>query len=174
MNKRAIAILGAIFILIVGTLGFLIYQRQHKNKLAAQNQQNQAPAAPQTPQAPPAEPPPESQPQAIKLTDDEVVSPVLFFQGTGITYLNSRGQLFNTDLQIAGDNVLLSNKRELTIPLKAGITKVLWPQNGNKFLAEFGSGTSRTWSFYDTATGTYTDLPSQITAVDWLPASDKI
>jgi hypothetical protein len=177
MNKRAIAILGAIFILIVGTLGFLLYQRQHRNKLAAQNKVNQENTTP----APTPEPtPPTNTPdnsgsgKAIKLTDDEIVSPVLFFQGNGITYFNSQGQLFQTDLQSSSGNVLLSNKRELTIALKSGIGKIVWPQLGNNFIAELGSGSSRTWSFYDSAKGSYVDLPNQIVSLDWLPSSDKI
>lgn len=181
MNKRAIAILGAIFILIVGTLGFLIYQRsQNDNNEVAdqQNEQNQQPET-EIPTETPVEQPTEEAPvdlptRAIKLTDEEVVSPVLFFQGNGITYFNSRGQLFQTDLEITNGDVLLSNKRELTIALKPGISKILWPQTGNNFIAQFGSGTSRTWSFYDSTKGTYTDLPNQITSLDWLPSSDKI
>lgn len=180
MNKRAIAILGGIFILIVGTLGFLIYQRQHRKSTAAtpaQTAQQQTPA-PSTPTntTPPASGSgsANSSAKAIKLTDDEVVSPVLFFQGNGITYFNSQGQLFQTDLQSSAGNVLLSNKRELTIALKAGISKVLWPQSGNNFIAQFDSGSSHSWSFYDSDKGAYTDLPKGIESLDWLPAGNKI
>src|SRR6185436_18764040 len=159
MNRRAIAILGAIFLLIVGTLGFFLYQRQHKNKLATEQQQTEQPTPQPTPTEEPT-PEPTASAKAIKLSDDEVVSPVLFFQGNGITYFNSQGQLFQTDLQNSSGTVLLSNKRELTIALKSGITKILWPVSGNNFLAELGSGTSRRWSFYDSSKGIYTDLPT--------------
>ncbi len=173
MNRRAIAILGAIFLLIVGTLGFFLYQRQHKAKLATEAEQTQQPTPQPTPTPEPT-PEPVSTAKAIKLSDDEVVSPVLFFQGNGITYLNSQGQLFQTDLQNSSGSVLLSNKRELTIALKSGITKILWPAAGNNFIAEFGSGANRHWSFYDSSKGTYTDLPSGIVSVNWLSSGDKI
>jgi hypothetical protein len=173
MNRRAIAILGAIFLLIVGTLGFLLYQRQHNNKLA-EEQNQQPPVQTPTNQTPEPEPEPADTAKAVKLSDDEVISPVLFFQGNGITYFNSQGQLFQTDLQNSSGSVLLSNKRELTIALKLGITKILWPQSGNNFIAEFGTGTSRHWSFYDSSKGIYTDLPSGIVSLAWLPTSDKI
>ncbi len=177
MNKRAIAILGAIFILIVGTLGFLLYQRSRNNEPAEPTPPtNQQPAEPVTPDPTPVDvdPNPTGAAKAIKLTDDEVVAPILFFQGTGITYLNSQGQLFQTQLQSSDGNVLLSDKREITIALKSGIGKILWPRTGNNFIAEFGTGTGRTWSYYDGTKNTYTDLPAQISSLDWLPSSDKI
>ncbi len=179
MNKRAIAILGAIFILIVGTLGFLIYQRSKKSKTPVVQTQTNTPVDPTpapTPTPTPVDtPPPAPAPgKAVKLTDYEVISPVLFFQGNGITYFNSQGQLFQTDVTASGTSVLLSNKRELTIALKSGITKILWPASGNNFIAEFDTGSKTYWSFYNSDAGTYTDMPSQVTAVDWMPDGSKI
>lgn len=182
MNKRAIAILGAIFILIVGTLGFLIYQRSQNNtEVADQTQptnEQPEPLPPVEEEEPPTDelPPENADPglRAIKLTSNEVVSPVLFYQGNGITYFNSQGQLFQTELEITASNVLLGDEQELTIALTPGITKILWPQSGNNFIAEIGTGTNRTWSFYDSAKGLYVTLPSQVKSVDWLPSSDKI
>jgi Tol biopolymer transport system component len=174
MNKKAIAILGAIFILIVATLGFLIYARSHKTNTATTPPPADQTNVPAPPDNTPPAPEPEAKAAAVKLTDDEVISPVLFFQGNGITYFNSQGQLFQTDLQVSGDNVLLSNKRELTIALKSGIEKILWPPSGNNFLARISVGSSSTLSFYDGNKGTYVDLPSQIESVDWLPSSDKV
>lgn len=171
MNRRAIAILGAIFLLIVITLGFIIYQRSQSKKTNSTEDTTQTQEQDQTTdsqnQAPTT--------KAIKLTDDQVISPVLFFQGNGITYFNKQGQLFQNDLQISGDNTLLTNKRELTIPLKSGITKIIWPYAGNNFLAELGSaGSQKTWSVFDSDKGTYTDLPNRITSIDWMPDGDKI
>src|SRR3989338_7870768 len=106
MNKKAITILGAIFLLIVGTIGFLIYQKRSKGT-------NTPPPATVSPTPPPAveptpspteeptpiptdepiptpteEPaPPVSNSGVVKLTDSEVLSHVLFYQGNGEAFL---------------------------------------------------------------------------------------
>ncbi len=169
MNKRAIAILGAIFVLIVGGLGFLIYQRSNKTTEVTPPVITEAPEQPEPTEEP------EEQPagRAVKLTDDAVITPILFYQGNGISYFDSSGHLFQTDLQITDNNVLLSNKRELTIALKQSISKILWPQAGNNLIAEINSGT-KTWSFYDSSKASYVDLPPQIYSIDWMPSGDKV
>lgn len=172
MNKRAIAILGAIFILIVGTLGFIIWQRSSKDK--------QEPAAEETPvivEEPAVEEPQDSPPtpgQATKLTDEAVISPALFFQGDGIAYFNRQGQLFRTNMTIEDSSVLLSDKTELSVPPKGGISKILWPTVGNSYIAESGSGSSRTWSYYNPDSASYVDLPRQVRSVDWNASGNKI
>ncbi len=178
MNKRAIAILGAIFLLIVGTLGFLIYQRSRKS---ASTPVTQTPANSQPVSntqafqpAPPDNSASNNAGGAKKLTDEAVVSPVLFYQGNGVSYLNTQGQLFQNDLQNANGTITLANKREITIPLKSGIARILWPPSGNNFIAEFNSGGKKTWSFFNGSTAQYADLPTQITTLDWLPGGDKI
>lgn len=171
MNKRAIAILGAIFILIVGTLGFLIYNRS-KSK----------PADPVTEpvvevpveESPPIEEPTAPQAQAVRLTDDAVISPILFYQGNGISYFNAAGQLFQTDLADSDGTALLSNKRELSIALISDISKILWPQAGNGFLAESVSGSKLSWRYYDSTKSSYIDIPYEVFSLDWMPNGDKI
>lgn len=176
MNKRAIAILGAIFILIVGTLGFLIYQHS-KSKTA------DTPTADTTTPPPVVDttPPPTTTPDqpttlAVRLTDssDPVISPILFFNGLGVSYFNNQGQLFQTDLQVTSGSALLSNKRELSIALKPNMTKVLWPLSGDSFLAQFGTPSKPTWSYYDKTKTTYTDIPQQVSSIDWMPSGNKV
>jgi Tol biopolymer transport system component len=178
LNKKAIAILGAIFLLIVGTLGFLIYQK-YGSKKTTPLPITTVPGPTETVQPPPDTTPAVVEPApslsgATKLTDDQVVSPVLFFQGNGVTYFTGGGQLFQNDLQNASGKISLVNKRELTIALKSGITKILWPSTGNNFIAELQNGGNRSWSFYDSDKGAYVDLPSQITSLSWLPGGQKI
>lgn len=181
MNKRAIAILGAIFILIVGTLGFLIYSRSKSNS----NTNTQANVNINTPvvESPPVNdnantntPPTAPAAAAVRLSDtaDQVISPILFFQGNGISYFNPEGHLFQTDLQITNGSALLSNKRELSIALKPNISKVLWPVVGNNFIAQFDSGSKSSWSVYQSEKADYVDIPSQVYSIDWMPTGDKI
>ncbi len=176
MNKKAIAILGAIFLLIIGTLGYLIFRRSQESE-------------PETDIVVVTEPEPESgsssgsttptggsqsSGRAVKLSDDQVITPVLFFKGTGISYFNRQGQLFQTDLQTSGSTVLLSNKRELAIALKTNISRVLWPTLGNNFIAEFNTAGKKAWSLYDSSKAAYVDIPAQVYSLDWMPGGDKI
>lgn len=181
LNRKAIAILGAIFLLIIGTLGFLIYQRQSAKKVADSAVTPVEEQNTELTEEIPVEPEPIEVPEtssdtdgAVKVSDDQVVSPVLFFQGNGITYFTSTGQLYQVDLLNSSDKYITSNKRELTISPKSGISKILWPSAGNNFIAEIQSGSSRRWSFYNSDTGAYVDLPSQITSLSWMPGGDKI
>jgi hypothetical protein len=73
------------------------------------------------------------------------------------------------------DKITLTNKRQLTLPSKSGISKILWPASGNHFIAERRSATGNpSWSVYNSEVNAYTDLPSQVTAIDWLPQGNKI
>lgn len=179
MNKRAIAILGAIFILIVATLSLLIYLRSRKSKTAEQTipeTQTEQTTTPEQTEQPTDTTTTTPVSGAVRLTDstDQIVSPVLFFQGNGISYFNTSGHLFQTDLQVNNGTVLLSNKRELSLVSKSNLTKVIWPLNGNSFVAETGSSTKPVWSVYLSGQGEYRDLPSQVYSFDWMPSGDKI
>lgn len=173
MNKRAIIILGAIFILIVGTLGFLIYSRSKSNDEPAVNTNTEVP--PVVEETPPVEEEPEPPSGlAVRLTDDAVLSPILFYTGTGISYFNNLGQLFQTDLEVKDSTALLSNKRELSIALKSGISRIIWPRAGNSFIAQTGSLSNPTWSYYNSVEAAYYDMPPQVYSLDWMPSGDKI
>lgn len=177
MNKRAIVILGAIFLLIVGTLGVLIYLRsRNSTPEPAPVAETPVVETPVTEVPPVTEEPDQPVTGAVRLTDaaDPIVSPVLFFQGNGISYFNRNGQLFQTDLQNSSGTVLLSNKRELSIALKSNISKILWPLAGNNFIAEFNNGGKLSWSLYDSNKAAYTDIPQNVYSIDWMPSGDKV
>lgn len=181
MNKKAIAILGAIFILIVGTLGFLIYSKYankdtETNKIPDPVVDSSKQTNTTTPEViPDTIIPPINLQNIFKLSEEEVVSPVLFFDGTGITYFNKQGQLMQATLQDAGGGVTqLAQKKNLDLPSKLGITKVLWPPAGDDFIAEISNSGKKLFSLYDAKVGAYTDLPEQITNLDWLPDGKRI
>ena len=169
MNKKAIIILGAIFILIVLTLGFLIYKR------TTQTETPESEPTPLVVEPVPTEPVNVGQEgQAVRLTDEPVISPILKYRGDGISYFDRRGQIYQTDLQIDNGQVLLSNKNPLNIALKSNIARVLWPKNGDRYMAEFNSTGRTTWSVYEPIKGAYTDLPANVSALDWMPSGDRI
>ncbi len=166
--------------MIVGAIGFLIFSRSSKTdtpkdpEVAANT--NSVPVVTPT-DLPSITPEPTTEPEApkaVRLTDTTVISPILFYQGTGITYLEKTGQLFQTDLQTSDNTVLLSNKREISIALKNNINKILWPLVGNSFIAESDGLGKKVWSYYDPSKAAYVDIPSQVYSLDWMPTGDKI
>lgn len=176
MNKKAIAILGAIFVLIVGTLGVIIYLRSRTTtpEPVTQPEVVQEPTTEELPNEETNTTPEPEQTGATKLIDDNVVTPALFFQGDGVAYFNNRGELFRTQMSVSGNSVLLSNKTQLTVPPKSGITKILWPLIGNSYIAQTGSSSAKRFSYYNPETGQYVDLPANIKSLVWLPSGNKI
>lgn len=185
MNKKAIVILGAIFLLIVGTLGFLVYSRYsgsggEAEKSDGESVDNTGSDAGDTASTGGADNTSTTTPPVlekfIKLTSNEqVVSPVLFYNGNGVTYLNGNGELMKADFEtLENGQISLTRTRNLNIEAKSGIVKILWPKNGDDFIAEVARGGSRTFSYFNFSTGTYIDLPEQVKAVEWLPSGDRI
>ena len=179
--------MGAIFILIIGTLGFLVYSKYSgsgEGKVPDSLPDQQATTTPDsTNNTPTTTPDTGSNPgnapgrKFFQLTtSDRIISPILFYNGNGITYLSSKGELIKSDFETGLDgSVSLTRTRSLAIPLKSGIEKVLWPKNGDDFIAKLaGDAGQSAFSYFNFQTGVYTDLPKQVKAVEWLPGGDKI
>lgn len=181
MNKKAIFILGSIFLLIVGTLGFLIYSRYVSNNKDAPPpvQTGNSSTTPQNngDNGQEASTTPFISSLFVKLTESEqVVSPALFYNGNGVTYMDNRGALFKSDFDASeGGQLKLTRTRNLSIPSKTGVTRILWPKNGDDFIVEMSdySG-NHAYSYFNFATGNYIDLPTQIKALEWMPSGSKI
>lgn len=177
MNKRAIAILGAIFLLIVVTLGVLIYLRSRGGD-TTETPPEETPIEGEYPT--PDYPTPEEEPapaasQATKLSDEPVLSPSLFFQGNGVAYFDRQGQLYNGSLQNSTSGYTLSNLRQFTLPVRNNINKILWPATGNNFILESRSlSGQRSWSVFNSLTNTYIDLPANVTTIDWMPDGETL
>lgn len=164
--------------LIVGTLGFLVYSKYAGKKTAdpVPVAQTQTPTDTTTPVDTSSTTPVAQEPSnIIKLGQDQVTSPVLFYNGSGVTYFDNQGGLYKSSFQDDGTKITLDQKKKLDIPAKNGLSKILWPANGDDFIAEFTAQDGKnTWSYYNSAAGNYTDLPTQITAVDWMPSGKQI
>jgi hypothetical protein len=185
MNKKAITILGIILLLILGTLGYLLYTRYFASPapetppLTNNNPPAETPSTtpPDNTQLPPATSAPSGTPASgvIKLADGPVVSPVLFYNGTGVSFFNNQGQLYQASVAQNSGQLQLSQLHSLDdVPVKNGISKILWPSRGDGFIAEFNNAGIKSWSSYNGQTNTYTDLPPQIQNVAWMPDGDKI
>ena len=170
MNKKAITILGVIFLLIIGTLGFLVYSKYF-------NQSSSPSPAPTLNPVPTAAIPvatTSGQSALVKLSGEPVVSPTLFFNGQGVTYFTPSGDLEQADLAISGSALSLSNKRSLDIKNPGNFTKIIWPPGGDNFTVESDGATSTSWTYFNSTAGDYTPLPSQIESFDYFPGGTKI
>lgn len=176
MNKKAIAILGGVFILIVGVLGFVIYSRSNKKseivtEKPAQSTEETASTTPVETPTPITNP---TETKAVRLSDEAVLSPILTYQQDGISYFNRAGQLFQTDFQISNGSVLLSNKRAVPIDPKLGLSKIFWPPTGNYFIALSTSDSIKRWYMFNPNINQYTELPRQLYSIDWLPNGEQV
>ena len=187
MNKKALVILGAIFLLIVGTLGFLIYSRYSKKSdeppqevvLPGNPEDNTTPIDPVTPvdEIPNSTTTQQQVEKFTKLTQAEkVLSPILFFYGNGVTYFDDQGKLNKADFEtLANGGLGFTRNRNIDIQRKNNLEKILWPKNGDDFIAVLqpDSGSSK-YSYFNFSTGNFTDLPAQVKQLEWLPSGDKV
>lgn len=176
MNKKAIAILGGVFLLIVGVLGYLIYARSSTKNQAQVAQEQSTPAPEPAPEEPeptpePTEPTPVS---ATKLTDDRVVSPTFSFDQTGLVYFDAQGNLLGTKITQEGTSLLLQDKQNAGIPALPNVVKVIWPSTGQSFIAIQLSGDKKTITVADEQTGTLKPLPKQVYSIDWATPANKV
>lgn len=186
MNRRAIAILGAIFFLIIGTLGFIVYSRYAKKEPAVvvnnpatttpTNVNNPDNQDTQTNNNPDTNNPDTSANVTgpVKLSTEQVISPALFFDGQGVVYVTPEGQFYKVNFVDQNGQVTLGRKEQVEIEARNGISKILWPKEGKDFMAEFNVGGNKKWSLFHFDTGAYIDLPEQISWLDWMPDGQKI
>lgn len=178
MNKKAIAILGAIFILIVGTLGFLIYSRSGSGGSGTKTTDNTSLQPTPTPTPTnilnPQPTPSLNQAKINKLTDNQVVSPALTFDGSGVAYFTKQGLLFRASFALGSNPLQFGDIKQLAIEQKPGINKVYWPPNSQDFLLEYNASGKKTFEYYNNTLGVFTTLPPQVYSLGYLPSGDKI
>lgn len=177
MNKKAIAILGAIFLLIVGTLGFLIFSKYFSGETANTVNTNPTPTITGTEPTPTPEVDVNQNNGAkvVLLSSDQVISPVLFYKGNGVDYFDPQGNLIQAEILDNNGQLSLTSKKQLAIPPKAGIKKVLWPSQTQDFIVQFKDASGQMlYSYFNYDTGMYTDLPPQVTSLSWMPNGKQI
>ncbi len=186
MNKKAIIILATIFLLIVGTLGFLVYSRYSNNSDGTTENtgnpnetivQETPTTFPETGNGNNPTTTLTSLEKFIKLTQgDSVISPILFYNGNGVTYMTETGKLMKADFENLSNGTLqLTRSRNIEMQSKPEIEKILWPKNGDDLIAVLNRNTSRVrYSYFNFSTGNYLDLPESVSQLEWLPSGDKI
>ncbi len=104
-----------------------------------------------------------------KLAHEEMVSPVLFHDKQGITYVGDEGLLKQRSLSITGNTISLGTEQSLSVSPADNVSEVVWPEAGNNFIAK----SSGRFKVYNAATNQYSDLPEEIMAVAWLPSGNE-
>jgi hypothetical protein len=105
-----------------------------------------------------------------------VISPILFYNGNGITYMTEDGKLMKADFENSSNGTLqLTRNRNIDMQSKANIEKILWPKSGDDLIAVLNKNAGLVrYSYFNFSTGNYIDLPEQISYLEWLPSGDKI
>ncbi len=167
--------------LIVGTLGFLIFQKKSSTstKTTSTNQANGntasgSPFSAFATTTPATNTSATGSPSGIyRLSNNQVVSPAYFFKGSGIAYFDLQGQLHRNTFNQDGSQLTLADKL-LDVPSKTGFSRVLWPNAAGDWMLEFNQNGQKSWSYYNYNSGAYTDLPPQVESVDWMPDGTHI
>src|SRR6185312_4930715 len=61
------------------------------------------------------------------------------------------------------------------IPSKPNVTNVIWPSKGSDFIVRFiNSSGQPAFSYFNSVTQVYTDLPPQVATLDWMPDGKQI
>ncbi len=113
-------------------------------------------------------------PNPIKLTEEQVISPILFFDGQGVVFLTPDGQFYKANFAEENGKIVFSKKDLVEIEPRKGIVKILWPKEGKDFIVEFQNNGKKTWSLFSYDVGAYMDLPEKITWLDWMPDGKQI
>ncbi len=173
MNKKALLILGGIFILIVGTLVFLLFQQYKTKKIATTNQPEIAVKQPQDDKKA-ATTTPSGNSEVANSTakvfvNQTVVSPYISASGK-LSYLTSSGE-------IASSEIVASKITNLQVKGvgKTDVDRALWkPNSVSEALLEYRAAGKRRWDYVNTETGKTISLPAQISSIGWLGTSGKI
>lgn len=179
--------MGAIFILIVGTLGFLIYSKWGTKSSVVKTDTTQKSAIPDTGASPsgdtgggipdttpPAEVPPSSS-VVNKLSSDPIYNPFLFYEGNAIYYFDRDGKVYQSGLVFeSGKAGRMTDPVVFDYPDKANISKVLLSPKGNDYIVEIDTGLKKRYSYFSSQLRAFIDFPENIISVDWLPQDNKV
>ncbi len=166
--------------LIVGTLGFLIYSKYFNKPVESPIVTTPSPSPIPTPSPTPTNPAPSPSAGStlVKLTDEadgQIVSPVLWFNGEAINYFDNKGNLYVANFYESQGRLSLTGKKLIAIPSKANIVKVLWPSQTRDFIVQLKDGAGIvSYSYFNYDSATFTDLPKQVKALDWMPNGTQI
>lgn len=106
--------------------------------------------------------------QPVKISDHEIVSPVLSLTGDSVWYFDRKGGLYQNMLDG-------SKETEYSLNDKVPATKALWPPSGNDYIVQTGAaGKSMSYYYFDSANKSYVEAPSNVETLAWLSDGKRI
>ncbi|MDB4940398.1 MAG: hypothetical protein JWO40_823 [Candidatus Doudnabacteria bacterium] len=101
-----------------------------------------------------------------KLSDSSVVAPILSVDEKAVWFFTNDGHLYKVNLSTG-------LKQESLLPEKLTVSNAIWPQLGNDFIVVSGSGSAKTFSYYNsdlanTAGQKFGTFPANVHEIDYL------
>jgi hypothetical protein len=184
MNKKVYAILGGILLLIIIVVGFILFLKSKSATPVATTTPTTtgagtignftptptptsaagtfAPTVTATPTPVPTAAP-KSASVLTKLSTGTAIGPAFSYDNQSMWYFSPDGHLYKVNLQT-------ELKQEYPLPSNSETTSVIWPLVGNDFITVSTTAAgANTFSYYSSASKTFTVYPSNVTSVDFLP-----
>ncbi|GAC1413387.1 MAG: hypothetical protein NVSMB66_5210 [Candidatus Doudnabacteria bacterium] len=170
MNKKLMITLGGILGLIIIVVGFLLFLNGKNKSSSNQTASNQT--ADNSNQGGLLSSNTGTLPsggilsKVKKISDSPVVAPVLSLDGKAAWFFTPDGHLYKINLSSG-------LKQEFLLPSKIDITDAIWPGLGNDFIIVSGSGSAKTFNYYNNDLKNSPDqkfatFPNNVRQVDFL------
>lgn len=174
MNKRLLTILGGLAALIIVIIGF-IYYVSSKNKSttpptdSSQAQNNTGGDSGNSSNSGGNEQsaPPTSTSKVHRISDVTGLAPALSYDSKSIWFFTADGHLYKV-------NLATGLKQEYLLPQKVIIADAIWPISGDDFIIVSGSGTNKSFYYYDSANKNFITYPQNLKEMDFMPDGSKI
>lgn len=169
MNRKLLFFAGGILIIIIVVAGLMIYISK-KNKGDQQPSENinaDTAASKSGGQSAYGTPPRtgdsgQQKGQPLKISDSVVVSPTWAYDQKSVWYFSPDGHLYKQSIETG-------LKQEYLLPSNFKVDNVIWPGNGNDFIAETRNAAIKTFNYYNSKAKTYSAYPSNVRSVDFMP-----
>lgn len=176
MNKKILLIMGGVLGLIIVVAGFLLFLNTQNKKTAAIQTTDTSASTTTTTDASTSSGTDNSSGGNIptggilskvkKISDSAVIAPVLSLDGKSVWFFTSDGHLYKI-------NLTSGLKQEFLLPSKLSISDAIWPGIGNDFIIVTGSGSAKTFNYYNDALKDSPDqkfltYPNNVRQIDFL------
>jgi hypothetical protein len=169
MNKKVYIILGGILalIIIIGVV-ILLTLSKSKSPSATTTPPVTTTTSPVTTTAPPAKTITPTVTQPTKISNEQVVSPILSLAGGEVWYFNSAGSLEELNLSNA-------NLKKFVLPKNLQVDSAIWaPQNSDFIVVTDNSDGTKTYNYYSSTKQIFTQYPTSVKEVQFMPSGTQV
>lgn len=101
-------------------------------------------------------------------TTDQVISPILSFQGNQVWYFTADGNLEQLDLSTAA-------LQKYVLPKTLTVSSAIWPSQGSDFIiVSNNSDGTKTFNYYNSTAKTFTTYPSNVKEAQFMPSGNQV